>query len=72
MNFVVQHREEITLPFKRYQMQAVWRADKPQKGRYHEFFQCDVDVIGSKSMLNEVELMQIEDDVFPFRNQNGD
>ncbi|OQA91777.1 MAG: Histidine--tRNA ligase [Bacteroidetes bacterium ADurb.Bin234] len=62
--FVVQHREEITLPFKRYQMQAVWRADKPQKGRYREFFQCDVDVIGSKSMLNEVELIQIEDDVF--------
>ena len=62
--FVVQHREEITLPFKRYQIQPVWRADKPQKGRYREFYQCDVDVIGSKSMLNEVELIQIEDDVF--------
>lgn len=62
--FVVQHRNEITLPFKRYQMQPVWRADKPQKGRYREFYQCDVDVIGSKSMLNEVELIQIEDDVF--------
>lgn len=62
--FVVQHREDITLPFKRYQIQPVWRADKPQKGRYREFYQCDADVIGSKSMLNEVELIQIEDDVF--------
>ncbi|MDY0015406.1 MAG: histidine--tRNA ligase [Bacteroidales bacterium] len=62
--FVVQHREDIILPFKRYQIQAVWRADKPQKGRYREFYQCDADVIGSKSMLNEVELIQIEDDVF--------
>ncbi|NLJ81824.1 MAG: histidine--tRNA ligase [Bacteroidales bacterium] len=62
--FVVQHRNEITLPFKRYQIQPVWRADRPQKGRYREFYQCDVDVIGSKSMLNEVELIQIEDDIF--------
>jgi len=62
--FVVQHRNEITFPFKRYQVQPVWRADKPQKGRYREFFQCDVDVIGSDSLLNEVELVQIIDDVF--------
>lgn len=62
--FVVQHRNEITFPFKRYQIQPVWRADKPQKGRYREFFQCDVDVIGSNSLLNEVELVQIIDDVF--------
>jgi len=62
--YVVQHRNEITFPFKRYQIQPVWRADKPQKGRYREFFQCDVDVIGSKSQLNEVELVQIIDDVF--------
>jgi len=62
--FVVQHRNEITFPFKRYQIQPVWRADKPQKGRYREFFQCDVDVIGSKSLLNEFELIQIIDEVF--------
>jgi histidyl-tRNA synthetase len=62
--YVVQHRNDITFPFKRYQIQPVWRADKPQKGRYREFFQCDVDVIGSKSLLNEVELVQIIDDVF--------
>ncbi|MEE4256570.1 MAG: histidine--tRNA ligase [Bacteroidales bacterium] len=62
--FVVQHRNEITFPFKRYQVQPVWRADRPQKGRYREFFQCDVDVIGSDSLLNEVELIQIIDDVF--------
>lgn len=62
--FVVQHRNEITFPFKRYQIQPVWRADRPQKGRYREFFQCDVDVIGSDSLLNEVELIQIIDDVF--------
>jgi len=62
--YVVQHREEITFPFKRYQIQPVWRADKPQKGRYREFYQCDVDVIGSNSLLNEVELIQIIDDVF--------
>ena len=62
--YVVQHRNEISFPFKRYQMQPVWRADRPQKGRYREFFQCDVDVIGSNSLLNEVELIQIIDDVF--------
>jgi len=62
--FVVQHRNDITFPFKRYQIQPVWRADKPQKGRYREFFQCDVDVIGSNSLLNETELVQIIVDVF--------
>ncbi len=62
--FVVQHRDEITFPFKRYQIQPVWRADRPQKGRYREFFQCDADVVGSDSLLNEVELMQIVDEVF--------
>ena len=62
--YVVQHRNEISFPFKRYQVQPVWRADRPQKGRYREFFQCDVDVIGSDSLLNEVELIQIIDDVF--------
>ena len=62
--FVVQHQNEISFPFKRYQIQPVWRADRPQKGRYREFYQCDVDVIGSKSMLNELELVQIVDDVF--------
>lgn len=62
--YVVQHRNEITFPFKRYQIQPVWRADRPQKGRYREFYQCDVDVIGSKSLLNELELLQIVNDVF--------
>ena len=62
--YVVQHREEIQLPFKRYQIQPVWRADRPQKGRYREFYQCDADVVGSNSLLNEVELMQIIDTVF--------
>jgi histidyl-tRNA synthetase len=62
--FVVQNFNEITFPFKRYQIQPVWRADKPQKGRYREFFQCDVDVVGSNSLLNEVELLQIIDEVF--------
>lgn len=62
--FVVQYQNEITFPFKRYQVQPVWRADRPQKGRYREFYQCDVDVIGSNSLLNEVELVQIIDDVF--------
>jgi len=62
--YVVQHREEIVFPFKRYQIQPVWRADRPQKGRYREFFQCDVDVIGSDSLLNELELIQIIDEVF--------
>jgi histidyl-tRNA synthetase len=62
--YVVMHRNDITFPFKRYQVQPVWRADKPQKGRYREFYQCDVDIIGSQSLLNEVELVQIIDDVF--------
>jgi histidyl-tRNA synthetase len=68
--FVVQNRNELTFPFKRYQIQPVWRADRPQKGRYREFYQCDVDVIGSNSMLNEVELVQIVDDVFKRLNIN--
>ena len=62
--FVVQHQNEINFPFKRYQIQPVWRADRPQKGRYREFFQCDVDVVGSDSLLNELELIQIVEDVF--------
>jgi histidyl-tRNA synthetase len=62
--YVVQHRDEIVFPFKRYQIQPVWRADRPQKGRYREFFQCDVDVIGSDSLLNEYELVRIVDDIF--------
>lgn len=62
--YVVQHREDIQLPFKRYQIQPVWRADRPQKGRYREFYQCDADVVGSDSLMNEVELMQIVDTVF--------
>lgn len=62
--YVVQHREELQMPFKRYQIQPVWRADRPQKGRYREFYQCDADVVGSDSLLNEVELMQIVDTVF--------
>jgi histidyl-tRNA synthetase len=62
--FVVQNRNDITLPFKRYQIQPVWRADKPQKGRYREFFQCDVDVIGSNSLMNEAELVLIINEVF--------
>ncbi|HYG51726.1 MAG TPA: histidine--tRNA ligase [Flavobacteriales bacterium] len=62
--YVVQHRNEITLPFKRYQIQPVWRADKPQRGRYREFYQCDADVIGSNSLNNEVELVQLMDGVF--------
>ena len=62
--YVVQHREEISLPFKRYQIQPVWRADRPQKGRYREFYQCDADIVGSNSLLNEVELVQIIDTVF--------
>jgi len=61
--YVVQHRNEITFPFKRYQIQPVWRADKPQKGRYREFYQCDVDIIGSNSFLNEAELIEIIDEV---------
>ena len=66
--YVVQHLNEITFPFKRYQIQPVWRADKPQKGRYREFYQCDVDVIGSRSLLNEVELIRIIDDIFKALN----
>ncbi|MDR2425549.1 MAG: histidine--tRNA ligase [Prevotellaceae bacterium] len=62
--YVVQHRNDIVLPFRRYQIQPVWRADRPQKGRYREFFQCDADVVGSVSLLNEVELLQIIDAVF--------
>ena len=62
--YVVQHRGEITFPFKRYQIQPVWRADRPQKGRYREFYQCDGDVVGSDSLINEVELIQIMDEVF--------
>lgn len=62
--YVVMHQNEITFPFKRYQIQPVWRADRPQKGRYREFYQCDADVIGSTSLLNEVELIQIIDEVF--------
>ncbi len=62
--FVVQHQNEITFPFKRYQMQPVWRADRPQKGRYREFYQCDVDIVGSNALLNEAELIEITDEVF--------
>ena len=62
--YVVQHQNDIAFPFKRYQIQPVWRADRPQKGRYREFYQCDADVIGSKSLLNELELVQIVDKVF--------
>ena len=62
--YVVMHRDELQLPFKRYQIQPVWRADRPQRGRYREFYQCDADVVGSDSLLNEVELMQIVDTVF--------
>ena len=62
--YVVQHREEITFPFKRFQIQPVWRADRPQKGRYREFYQCDVDVIGSDSLIGELELIQIVEEVY--------
>lgn len=62
--YVVMHRDEITFPFKRFQIQPVWRADRPQKGRYREFYQCDADVVGSNSLLNEVELVQMIDAVF--------
>ncbi len=62
--FVVQHQNEISFPFKRYQIQPVWRADRPQRGRYREFYQCDVDVVGSNSLLNELELIQIVDEVY--------
>jgi histidyl-tRNA synthetase len=66
--FVVQHQNDLTFPFKRYQIQAVWRADRPQHGRYQEFFQCDADVVGSDSLLCEVELIQIFDDVLTYLN----
>ncbi|MBP1640340.1 MAG: histidyl-tRNA synthetase [Bacteroidetes bacterium] len=62
--YVVQHRDQITFPFKRYQIQPVWRADRPQKGRYREFYQCDADVVGSNSLVNEAELLQMIDEVF--------
>jgi len=62
--YVVQHQNEITFPFKRYQIQPVWRADRPQKGRYREFYQCDVDIIGSDSLLNEIEIIKITDEIF--------
>src|SRR5690606_25911050 len=62
--YVVQHQNEITFPFKRYQMQPVWRADRPQKGRFREFYQCDADVVGSNSLLQEVELVSLYDAVF--------
>ena len=62
--YVVQHQNDISFPFKRFQIQPVWRADRPQKGRYREFYQCDVDVIGSRSQVNELELVQIVDRVF--------
>ena len=62
--FVVMHRNELQMPFKRYQIQPVWRADRPQKGRYREFYQCDADVVGSDSLLNEIELIQLIDEVF--------
>ncbi len=68
--FVVQHQNEISFPFKRFQIQPVWRADRPQKGRYREFYQCDVDVIGSKSQVNELELVQIVDRVFHLLDVN--
>ncbi len=62
--YVVQHRNELQLPFKRFQIQPVWRADRPQKGRYREFYQCDADVVGSDSLINEIELIQLIDEVF--------
>jgi len=68
--FVVQYRNEISFPFKRYQIQPVWRADRPQKGRYREFYQCDVDVVGSDALINEAELVQLIDDVFKRLNIN--
>ena len=70
--YVVQHRNEINFPFKRYQIQPVWRADRPQKGRYREFYQCDVDIIGSRSLLNEFELVEIIDRVFEKFGMNID
>ncbi len=69
--YVVQHQNEITFPFKRYQMQPVWRADRPQKGRFREFYQCDADVVGSKSLWQEVEFVQLYDAVFSELKLNG-
>ncbi|MGY8988047.1 MAG: histidine--tRNA ligase, partial [Flavobacteriales bacterium] len=66
--YVVQNRNDITFPFKRYQMQNVWRADRPQKGRFREFFQCDADIIGTKSLISEIELVQLSDEVFTSLN----
>ena len=66
--FVVMHQNDISFPFKRYQIQPVWRADRPQKGRYQEFYQCDVDVVGSNSLMYEAELVQIYDEVFTALN----
>ena len=66
--YVVMHRNDIALPFKRFQIQPVWRADRPQKGRYQEFYQCDVDVVGSRSLSYEAELIQIYDEVFTALN----
>lgn len=68
--YVVQHRNELQFPFKRYQIQPVWRADRPQKGRYREFYQCDADIVGSDSLVNEIELLQLIDDVFTRLNIN--
>jgi histidyl-tRNA synthetase len=68
--YVVMHKNDITFPFKRFQIQPVWRADRPQKGRYREFYQCDADIIGSNSLLNEFELVQILDEVFTRLNLN--
>ena len=62
--YVVQHRDEITFPFKRFQIQPVWRADRPQKGRYREFFQCDADVVGSDSLVYEAEMIEMIDQAF--------
>ena len=69
--YVVQHQSEIEFPFKRYQIQPVWRADRPQKGRFREFYQCDADVVGSKSLWQEVELVQLYDSVFAELGLNG-
>ncbi|WP_301342209.1 HisS family protein, partial [uncultured Muribaculum sp.] len=68
--YVVQHRNELQFPFKRFQIQPVWRADRPQKGRYREFYQCDADIIGSDSLINEIELLQLIDQVFTRLNIN--
>ena len=69
--YVVQHRNEIVFPFKRFQIQPVWRADRPQKGRFREFYQCDADVVGSESLWQEVEFVQLYDEVFSTLNLKG-